>query len=89
MCKYVCSMSASTCTHTKLLFIFSKTLEKWLRLAEFYLMIESPNQYTPHLQFFFQYTTALKAKVVPEGWAVIVTAQPSGTTLLKAGLHVF
>ena len=26
---------------------------------------------------------AIKTKVIPEGWAVIVTAQPSGTTLIK------
>ena len=25
----------------------------------------------------------IKNKVVPEGWAVTVTAQPSGTTLIK------
>ena len=27
-----------------------------------------------------------KCKVVPEGWAVIVTAQPSGRTLIKPSL---
>ena len=27
---------------------------------------------------------AILAKVIPEGWAVIVTAQPSGTTLILA-----
>ena len=36
----------------------------------------------------------IKSKVVPEGWAVTITAQPSGTTLVDASYfmkdsHVF
>ena len=35
------------------------------------------------LFFNFQKNNGPKIKVVPEGWAVTVTAQPSGTTLPK------
>ena len=34
-----------------------------------------------YLSGFFTYLYAFVYKVVPEGWAVTVTAQPSGTTL--------